>query len=87
VRVHTADVLGSGGHVRAQVSDWEGGTRIKTMAFRAAGTPLGDILLKKSHMPVYLLGQIKLNRWQGRESAEFHIRDAAITVNTAEKLI
>ncbi|MCK6418168.1 MAG: single-stranded-DNA-specific exonuclease RecJ [Alphaproteobacteria bacterium] len=77
VRVHAADVLGSGGHVRVMISDWEGGPRIKAMAFGGTKNVVGQALLKQGRDPFYLLGHLKLNRWQGRESAEFHIKDAA----------
>jgi single-stranded-DNA-specific exonuclease len=74
VRIHQAALVG-GNHVRALVSDWEGGTRIKCMAFRAADTPLGQALLKQAGRQMDLAGYLKLNIWQGRESAEFHIKD------------
>lgn len=80
VRIHAADVLGSGGHVRVMISDWEGGPRIKAMAFGGTKNVIGQALLKQGRDPFYLLGHLKLNRWQGRESAEFHIKDAAPTI-------
>ena len=48
------------------------------MAFRAGGTPLGRALLEACHgPPLHLAGHLKINTWQGRETAELHIRDAA----------
>ncbi len=76
VRIHTADVVGED-HVRVQVGDWEGGSRLKAMAFRAADTPLGQALLRGRDAPLHLAGHLKLNVWNGRESAEMHITDAA----------
>lgn len=72
--VHMADIVG-GSHIRAMIGDREGGPRLKAMAFRAAGTPLGDALLKQGAAPLDLCGHLKLNVWQGRESAELHIKD------------
>jgi single-stranded-DNA-specific exonuclease len=76
VRIHTVDVMKES-HLRLLVSDWEGGTRIKAVVFRAVGTPLGDALLKQGRQPFHLCGHLKINEWQGRESVEFHIKDAA----------
>jgi len=75
VRINSADVLGQK-HVRVMVSDWEGGSRMKAMAFGAVGSAMGDAFLKQGKQAFHLLGHIKVNRWQGRESAEFHIKDA-----------
>ena len=77
VRIHTADVVGES-HVRTMVSDWEGGTRMKAMAFRAVGTPLGDALLKQGRAPFHLVGNLKIDNWNGQEKVEMHIRDAAV---------
>jgi single-stranded-DNA-specific exonuclease len=79
VRIHTADVMGAS-HIRAMVSDWEGGTRIKAVAFKAVGTPLGDAILKQGRQPFHMIGHLKLDTWNGRESPEFHIRDAAFAM-------
>lgn len=77
VRIVSADVLG-GAHVRVMATGREGGPRIKAMAFRAAETPLGRALLSGAGGGLFhLAGHAKINEWQGRESAEFHIRDAA----------
>lgn len=77
VRIHSADVVGDS-HVRAMVSDWEGTTRMKAMAFRAVGTPLGNALLKQGREGFHLLGNLKLDTWNGQERVEIHIRDAAL---------
>lgn len=76
IRIHKADVLG-GAHIRVMIGDWEGGTRVKAMAFRSVDTPLGDALLKSGTQAFHILGQLKINEWQGRKSAEMHIVDAA----------
>jgi len=83
VRIHFADVVGTN-HLRLQVSDWEGGPRIKIMAFRAADTDMGRALLKQTSAPFHLAGHLKLNEWQGRISAEMHLRDAAFA-NEADR--
>ena len=79
-RIYAADIVGAS-HVRVQVGDWEGGTRIKAVAFRAMGTPLGDALLKNGARAFHICGHLKINEWQGRESVEMHIKDAAYALD------
>ncbi len=76
IRIHRADILG-GAHIKVMISDWEGGARIKAMAFRSVDTPLGDALLSAKTKSLNIIGQLKINEWQGRRSAEMHIVDAA----------
>ena len=83
VRVHMADIVGAD-HVRCQVSDWEGGARLKAVAFRSADTDLGRVLLDRGRgQPVHLAGHLKINEWQGRESVEMHIQDGAFAMEGA----
>lgn len=77
VRIATADILGNA-HVRANLTDWEGGPSVKAMAFRQAETALGQLLLKTRDQPIHLLGTLRVDRWQGRESPVFFIQDAAL---------
>ncbi len=80
VRITKADILG-GSHIRVMLKDWEGGSWLKAMSFRSVGTPLGDELLRQGNnaRSFHILGQIKINDWQGRKSAEMHIVDAALS--------
>jgi single-stranded-DNA-specific exonuclease len=75
VRIHSADVVGEA-HVRVMISDWEGGSRMKAMAFRAVGTPLGEAFLKRGTAAFNVLGILKIDTWGGNEKVEMHIRDA-----------
>lgn len=76
VRVQTVDVL-KDKHIRVQMSDWEGGPRMKAMFFSGVGTKLGTALLGHGGRLFHIAGQFKINAWQGRESVEFMIEDAA----------
>ncbi len=78
VRIISADIRGES-HIALQISDQEGGARIKAMAFKAVGTPLGDALLKQGRQSFHLAGSIKINEWQGRRSAELHVIDGAFS--------
>lgn len=87
VRVHKVDVVGTD-HVRCMVSDWEGGSWMKAMAFKAKNTPLGELLLGHgvSGTALHLVGHFKLDTWNGGRRVEMHITDAAYAVeNTARK--
>lgn len=76
VRINRADILGSS-HIKVMISDWEGGSWVKAMAFRAVDTPLGDALLSAKTDQFNILGQLKINEWQGKKTAEMHIVDVA----------
>ncbi len=84
VRIHLIDIL-KDKHIRVQFSDWEGGVRMKAMLFYGVGTALGDTLAKHGKGGAWhLAGQFKINEWQGRETVEFFILDAA-PINGAER--
>ncbi len=84
VRINSCDIMGEK-HIKLMISDWEGGSRIKAVAFGAVGTPMGEAFIGQGRQGFNLLGQIKVNRWQGRESAEFHIKDAAFAMGQEQR--
>lgn len=75
VRITRADVVGRG-HVRCRLSDGQG-AQIKAMAFRAADTPLGDLLRDRMGARVHILGHLRIDDWDARQSAQLFIDDAA----------
>jgi single-stranded-DNA-specific exonuclease len=76
VRIVKADVVGNG-HLRLVVAG-DDGRRIKAIAFRMAGSALGEALLAAPpHRKVWLAGRLKRDEWDGRVSAELHLEDAA----------
>ncbi|MGJ8559636.1 MAG: single-stranded-DNA-specific exonuclease RecJ [Litorimonas sp.] len=75
VRIAFAKAL-SGGHVRFS-AEGRGGDRVSGILFRGDETDLGQALLDAGEKRVHLLGHIKRNHYQGRESADFHLRDLA----------
>lgn len=74
-RVVHADVVGAR-HLRCAIAG-EGGRRLQGIAFRAVGEPLGDALQRSGGAPLHLAGRLTINRWRGRESAQFQIEDVA----------
>lgn len=83
VRIQMVDVL-KDKHIRVQMSDWEGGPRMKAMFFYGIGTKIGDALLNHGQRLMHLAGQFQINSWQGRESVEFLISDAAMASGNAK---
>jgi single-stranded-DNA-specific exonuclease len=83
VRIYFAEIIGTD-HVKCQIADWEGGSRLKAIAFRASDTDLGRAILKAGpSTPMHIAGTLKINSWQGRESVELHITDAATVASAA----
>jgi single-stranded-DNA-specific exonuclease len=74
-RVVHADQVGEN-HVRCVLSGGEG-ARLKAIAFRAVGEPIGDALLARGGGDLHLAGHLRMNRWQGNENVQLIIEDAA----------
>jgi single-stranded-DNA-specific exonuclease len=78
-----AEVVGQGGHVRFTLSAADG-ARLKAIAFRAAGQPLGQLLLSAGNdTPLHIAGTLGLDHWQGREQVQLRVSDAAQPDGTA----
>ncbi|MBO6784224.1 MAG: single-stranded-DNA-specific exonuclease RecJ [Alphaproteobacteria bacterium] len=75
VRVAKADVVGTG-HVRCFLTD-SSGARLKAIAFRAAGEPIGDALLDRNGLGLSLAGKLRPDTWQGRNDVQLIIDDVA----------
>ena len=76
VKIARADVVGSD-HVRCFLVGAEGGPRLKGVAFRSVGTPLGEALLTSGGAPLHVAGHLKADRWRGSDAVELVIEDAA----------
>ena len=74
-RVKFAKVVGEA-HVRLVLEAADGG-RLEAIAFRAAGQPLGDLLMNAGGMPLHVAGALRRDTWGGREKIELAIDDAA----------
>ena len=74
-RIAFADLVGTN-HVRCQIQGADG-SRLKAIAFRAAEEPLGQALLRNRGATLHLAGNLRVDRWQGREEVQFQIEDAA----------
>lgn len=74
-RVRFAKVVGET-HVRC-VLEAADGSRLEAIAFRAAGQPLGDLLINSGGMPLHVSGQLRKDTWGGKNRIEVQIDDAA----------
>ena len=54
------------------------GARLEACAFRIADTPLAKLLLGGEGQAVHVAGHLRRSVWQGRESVELLIEDAAL---------
>ncbi len=76
VRIIKCDIVGKD-HVRMIVAGDDGGS-IKTIAFRAAESDLGQALLSAPRgRKLWIAGRAKIDDWGSRPSAEIHLEDAA----------
>ncbi|RIY03653.1 single-stranded-DNA-specific exonuclease RecJ [Aureimonas flava] len=76
-RLVSSAPVGSGGHVRATLRGADGATA-PAIAFRAAGTPIGDVLLGRRGEDVHVAGSVSIDRYQGSEKVTFRIVDVAL---------
>lgn len=75
-RVTFAGVVGTN-HVKATFSDGQGNV-LQGIAFRAHGRELGDALMDaRDGGPIHVAGTLSRNSWQGRDSVQLRIMDAA----------
>jgi single-stranded-DNA-specific exonuclease len=75
VRLAKAEAAGEN-HIRCILLGSDGG-RLKAVAFRALGTPLGQALLAARGAALHLAGHLRTDTWQGREEIQLLIEDAA----------
>jgi single-stranded-DNA-specific exonuclease len=74
-RVTYTKVMGER-HIRCTLRSGNGAT-IGAIAFRAIGTPLGDVLMSGADRPVHIAGRLQRDNWGGREKIELLIEDLA----------
>jgi single-stranded-DNA-specific exonuclease len=78
VRIAYAEAVGNGGgHIRLRIAAGDGGRGLKAVAFRAAGTPLGEALLTSAGAPLHLAGHLKRDTWNGADGVDLVVEDAA----------
>jgi single-stranded-DNA-specific exonuclease len=63
-------------HLRCTLHAADGG-RIEACAFRIAGTPLAEMLMRSEGLSLHVVGHLRRTSWQGSDSVELLIEDAA----------
>ncbi len=76
VRVVNSGIVGKD-HVRCVLTGVDGGGSLQAIAFRSAGTPLGNALIDTRGLPLHVAGNLRINEWQGRISPQLFIDDVA----------
>ena len=76
VRVLHAEPVGSG-HLRCTLADPLDTTRLRAIAFRVAGTPLGQFLAETRGAAIHVTGQLRRDGWRGGDAVQLTIDDAA----------
>ena len=70
-------IVGKGGHVSFTLTS-DDGAKIKAIAFRAAGQPIGDALLaSNSDAQLHVAGTLGIDHYQGREQVQLRVTDIA----------
>src|SRR5215813_5024005 len=80
VRVAHAEVVGSG-HLRCTLADPLDAARLRAIAFRAAGTPLGQFLGETRGITIHLAGHLRRDSWVGGDAVQLLIDDAAPAIS------
>ena len=76
VRVVHAEVVASG-HLRCTLADPLDANRLRAIAFRAAGTPLGQFLAETRGATIHVAGHLRRDSWRGGDAVQLLIDDAA----------
>lgn len=64
-------------HHALSLADPMGGNRLDAIAFRTAGTPLGEFFAARAGTPVHLAGRVEQDVYGGRIRVKLHVEDAA----------
>ena len=60
-----------------RVLEMETGKRIKAIAFRVLGTPLGELLLSERSYPLHIAGRLTIDDWGSSRVPSIQIEDVA----------
>jgi len=66
-------------HVKTLLIDRLSNARLSAIAFRVAGTKLGDALLATRGKTVDIAGQLRLQEWNGKQSVSLMIEDICLS--------
>ena len=75
-RVADARIVGNG-HVAVRLKG-EDGVAMRAIAFKAAGSELGELLMSGQAMPLHVAGSLSADHFRGEQTVGFRIGDAAV---------
>jgi single-stranded-DNA-specific exonuclease len=76
VRVVHTEAVGNG-HLRCTLADPLDTARLRAIAFRAVGTPLGQFLAETRGAAIHVAGHLRRDNWHGGGAVQLTIDDAA----------
>jgi single-stranded-DNA-specific exonuclease len=76
VRILHAEAVGTS-HLRCTLADPLDNARLRGIAFRGAGTPLGQFLAETRGITIHIAGQLRRDSWRGGDAVQLTIDDAA----------
>ena len=76
VRVAHAELVGNG-HLRCTLADPLDTARLRAIAFRVAGTPLGQFLAETRGAAIHVAGHLRRDSWCGGDAVQLVLDDAA----------
>jgi single-stranded-DNA-specific exonuclease len=76
VRVIHSELVGNN-HLRCTFADPLDDVRLRAIAFRAAGTPLGQFLCEARGSLIHIAGHVRRDGWRGGDAVQLMIEDAA----------
>jgi single-stranded-DNA-specific exonuclease len=76
VRIAHAEPMGAG-HLRLTLADPLGSSRLRAVAFRVAGAPLGEFLAATRGAAIHIAGHLRRDAWNGEAAARLIVEDAA----------
>jgi single-stranded-DNA-specific exonuclease len=76
VRVTHAEAVGSG-HLRCTLADPLDNIRLRAIAFRVVGTPLGHFLAETRGAAIHVAGHLRRDSWRGEGAVQLSVDDAA----------
>lgn len=77
VNIVRSDRIGKANHTLRLTIQGENGTNLKALLFRSDQNPITPYLEDvHNRRPMHLAGWLRVNHWNGKETADFHIKDA-----------
>ena len=76
VRVAYVEPVGTG-HLKLRIVDVIGGSPLNAIAFRAADTPVGKLIVEAKGRAIHLAGHLRRDTWRGGDAVQLIVDDAA----------